>query len=162
MFKILSLGEILDNVVTEKEKNRKIRRHLLFLVWFPTPPTLWWCSGEACSDWSLPIIRRIQTSVVVREQLSSIFLFLCINQVSFPSSKTSLLVVGPQRSALQPTIKTQQPTKWRKMKNLAVQCESCVEYLRGRVSSAPPRSLRALSGEIRPRSKCSVCKMCFL
>lgn len=87
--------------------------------------------------------------------------FVYIGSV-FPSSKTSPLVVGPRRSALQPTIKTQQPTKWRKMKNLAVQCESCVEYLRGRVSSAPPRSLRALSGEIRPRSKCSVCKMCFL
>lgn len=53
--------------------------------------------------------------------------------------------------------KTQHHTKWRKMKNFAVQFESCVEYLRGRVSSVPPRSLRVLSGEIHPRSKCNVC-----
>lgn len=47
------------------------------------------------------------------------------------------------------------------MRNLAVLCESYVDYLRGRVSSAPPRSLRELSGETHPRSKCIVpCNVC--
>lgn len=145
----------------KKRKETKTSRRSLFLACFPTPSTSWVTRSRG-ELWLVPSnfppysnFRR-GARAVVTDLLLSLYkpCQLALDwKCTFGGWSTE--------KCAETDYKAQRRAKWRKMKNLAVQCESCVEYLRGRVSSARPRSLRALSGEIHPRSKCNVsCNVC--